>query len=36
MTYGEIVEIGTHEQLMRRRGGLYAHLWSMQNDHMSA
>jgi subfamily B ATP-binding cassette protein HlyB/CyaB len=32
MAKGEIVEIGTHEQLLRRRGGLYAHLWSLQNE----
>ena len=35
MIDGEITEIGTHDQLMRRRGGLYAHLWSLQNEHMS-
>ena len=35
MVNGEIVEVGTHDQLMRRRGGLYAHLWSLQNEHQS-
>ena len=36
MVDGEITEIGTHEQLLRRRGGLYARLWSLQNEHLSA
>ena len=36
MVDGEIVEIGSHDQLLRRRGGLYAHLWSLQNEHLSA
>ena len=36
MIDGEIAEIGTHDQLLRRRGGLYAHLWSLQNEHLSA
>lgn len=35
MIEGEITEVGTHDQLMRRRGGLYAHLWSLQNEHLS-
>lgn len=35
MMDGEITEIGTHDQLLRRRGGLYAHLWSLQNEHSS-
>ena len=35
MVDGEITEVGTHDQLMRRRGGLYAHLWSLQNEHSS-
>ena len=35
MINGEITEIGSHDQLMRRRGGLYAHLWSLQNEHLS-
>jgi len=34
MSKGEIVEVGTHEQLLRRRGGLYAHLWSLQNENI--
>jgi subfamily B ATP-binding cassette protein HlyB/CyaB len=29
---GEIVEAGSHEDLLRREGGLYAHLWSMQSE----
>ena len=32
MTKGEIIEIGTHDDLIRRRGGLYARLWSLQTD----
>ena len=36
MIDGEIVEVGTHAQLLRRRGGLYAHLWSLQNEHLTA
>ncbi|RBP00181.1 subfamily B ATP-binding cassette protein HlyB/CyaB, partial [Roseiarcus fermentans] len=32
MSRGEIVEAGTHEELLRRPGGLYAHLWAMQSD----
>ncbi len=36
MVDGEIVEVGTHDQLLRRRGGLYAHLWSLQNEHLTA
>jgi subfamily B ATP-binding cassette protein HlyB/CyaB len=35
MAKGEIKEVGTHEQLMRRRGGLYAHLWSLQSENAS-
>ncbi len=32
MQRGEIVEIGTHDELLRREGGLYAHLWALQSD----
>ena len=32
MARGEIVEVGSHEQLLRREGGLYAHLWALQSD----
>jgi subfamily B ATP-binding cassette protein HlyB/CyaB len=34
MYNGEIIETGTHEELLRRKGGLYAHLWSLQNEHL--
>ena len=30
MADGRIVEIGTHEDLIRRPGGLYAYLWGLQ------
>ena len=36
MTRGEIVEIGTHDDLIHRRNGLYARLWSLQTDQVSA
>jgi ATP-binding cassette, subfamily B, bacterial HlyB/CyaB len=32
---GEIIEMGTHDELIHRRSGLYAHLWALQNDHLS-
>ena len=32
MARGEIVEVGSHEELLRREGGLYAHLWDLQSD----
>jgi ATP-binding cassette, subfamily B, bacterial HlyB/CyaB len=32
MSQGLIVEEGTHAQLLRRRDGLYAHLWALQSD----
>ncbi len=36
MVDGEVVETGTHEQLLKRRGSLYGHLWSLQNDHVTS
>jgi ATP-binding cassette, subfamily B, bacterial HlyB/CyaB len=32
MRQGEIVEIGSREELLRREGGLYARLWAMQSE----
>ena len=32
MSRGEIVEIGTHEQLLARADGVYAHLWALQSE----
>ena len=32
MQKGEIVETGTHEQLLARPSGLYAHLWALQSE----
>jgi len=29
---GRLVEQGTHDELIKRPGGLYAHLWALQND----
>ncbi|MGV1760835.1 type I secretion system permease/ATPase [Rhizobium sp. A22-96] len=34
MADGRIVEIGSHEELVRRPGGLYAHLWALQTDQL--
>ncbi len=28
---GRIIEVGTHKELINKPGGLYAHLWSLQN-----
>ena len=28
---GEIVEMGTHNTLVRKRNGIYARLWKMQS-----
>lgn len=32
MDDGRIVEVGSHEELLRNPAGLYSHLWSLQND----
>ena len=32
MSKGEIVEVGTHEELLRRPAGVYAKLWALQAD----
>ena len=32
MQRGEIVEVGTHDQLLARPGGLYARLWALQSE----
>ena len=34
MADGRIVEIGPHDELVRRPGGLYAHLWALQTDQL--
>ena len=36
MHRGEIVEVGSHEELLKREGGLYAHLWALQSDQARA
>ncbi len=36
MADGQIVEIGSHDQLLRRSEGLYARLWAMQFDQAKA
>jgi subfamily B ATP-binding cassette protein HlyB/CyaB len=32
MVDGRIVEVGSHEELIRRPGGLYAYLWGLQTQ----
>ena len=32
MVDGRIVEVGTHEDLLKRPGGLYSHLWGLQSQ----
>ncbi|MGR9249463.1 ATP-binding cassette domain-containing protein [Rhizobium leguminosarum] len=34
MADGRIVEIGSHDELVRQPGGLYAHLWALQTDQL--
>lgn len=36
MTEGRIVEIGTHDDLIQRPDGLYAHLWQLQSGMATA
>jgi subfamily B ATP-binding cassette protein HlyB/CyaB len=36
MRRGEIVELGSHEELLGREDGLYAHLWALQSDQARA
>lgn len=36
MAEGRIVEVGSHEDLLRRQGGLYARLWALQTDQAMA
>jgi subfamily B ATP-binding cassette protein HlyB/CyaB len=36
MHKGEIVEVGSHEELLARRDGLYARLWALQSDQARA
>ena len=33
---GRIVESGSHDELLKSEKGLYARLWSIQNDMVSA
>jgi subfamily B ATP-binding cassette protein HlyB/CyaB len=32
MADGKVVEVGTHDDLIQRKGGLYARLWSLQTS----
>jgi len=36
MARGEIIEVGSHEELLRRPDGLYARLWALQSDQARA
>ena len=36
MDHGRVVEIGTHEQLCDKEGGIYAKLWAMQQRSSSS
>ncbi len=36
MQRGEIVEVGSHEELLARKDGLYARLWALQTDQAGA
>ena len=36
MLRGEIVEVGGHDELLEREGGLYARLWALQSDQARA
>ena len=36
MAEGRIVEVGAHEELIRRPGGLYAYLWGLQTQSVEA
>jgi subfamily B ATP-binding cassette protein HlyB/CyaB len=36
MHRGEIAEVGTHEELLRRRDGVYARLWALQGEGRAA
>ena len=33
MKRGEVVEVGSHDELLAREDGVYAHLWSLQGSH---
>ena len=36
MRAGQVSEIGTHDELLRLQGGLYAHLWQLQSGQAAA